>query len=138
MSLRDRVAADYEASFGFVPEAVARRLRVWDEFDPATIEHVEAIRRIGTAPSAIDAKTALEYGMVNEVLPSDRLLARAWKLADHIMTQPRTTRRLTTQIVRRPWRQRRPMPHGSREHPARERSRRCRARTLDPAFLTGV
>lgn len=58
MSLRDRVAADYEASFGFVPEAVARRLRVWDEFDPATIEHVEAIRRIGTAPSAIDAKTA--------------------------------------------------------------------------------
>ncbi len=28
------------------------------------------------------------------------------RLADHIMTQPRTTRRLTTQIVRRPWRQR--------------------------------
>src|ERR1700731_4939297 len=55
---------------------------------------------------AIDAKTALEYGLVNEVVPSDQLLARAWKLADHIMTQPRTTRRLTTQIIRRPWRQR--------------------------------
>ena len=55
---------------------------------------------------AIDAKTALEYGMVNEVVPRDKLLERAWKLADHIMTQPRTTRRLTTQIVRRPWRQR--------------------------------
>ena len=55
---------------------------------------------------AIDAKTALEYGMVNEILPTGQLLARAWKLADHIMTQPRTTRRLTTQIVRRPWRQR--------------------------------
>jgi enoyl-CoA hydratase/carnithine racemase len=55
---------------------------------------------------AIDAKKALEYGMVNEVVPSDQLLARAWKIADHIMTQPRTTRRLTTQIVRRPWRQR--------------------------------
>ena len=55
---------------------------------------------------AIDAKTALEYGMVNEILPRDQLLARAFKLADHIMTQPRTTRRLTTQIVRRPWRQR--------------------------------
>src|SRR6202521_2371853 len=53
---------------------------------------------------AIDAKTALEYGMVNEVLPRDRLLERAWKIADHIMTQPRTTRRMTTQIVRRPWR----------------------------------
>src|ERR1700731_683684 len=55
---------------------------------------------------AIDAKKALEYGMVNEVVSSDKLLARAWKIADHIMTQPRTTRRLTTQIVRRPWRQR--------------------------------
>ena len=55
---------------------------------------------------AIDAKTALEYGMVNEILPKDQLVERAYKIADHIMTQPRTTRRLTTQIVRRPWRQR--------------------------------
>jgi enoyl-CoA hydratase/carnithine racemase len=54
----------------------------------------------------IDAKLALEYGMVNEVLPRDQLLERAWKLADHIMSQPRVTRRLTTQIVRRPWRRR--------------------------------
>jgi len=55
---------------------------------------------------AIDAKTALDYGMVNEVVPRARLLERAYRIADHIMTQPRTTRRLTTQIVRRPWRQR--------------------------------
>jgi enoyl-CoA hydratase/carnithine racemase len=55
---------------------------------------------------AIDAKKALEYGMVNEVVPRAKLLQRAYQLADHIMTQPRTTRRLTTQIVRRPWRQR--------------------------------
>jgi enoyl-CoA hydratase/carnithine racemase len=55
---------------------------------------------------AIDAKTALEYGLVNEVVPRDQLIARAYKLADHIMTQPRITRRLTTQIVRRPWKQR--------------------------------
>ena len=53
---------------------------------------------------AIDAKTALEYGMVNEVVPRAKLLERAWTIADHIMTQPRTTRRMTTQIVRRPWR----------------------------------
>jgi hypothetical protein len=33
-------------------------------------------------------------------------LDRAWKLADHIMTQPRITRRLTTQIIRRPWKKR--------------------------------
>ena len=50
------------------------------------------------------AKTALEYGMVNEVVPRAQLLQRAWTIADHIMTQPRTTRRMTTQIVRRPWR----------------------------------
>ncbi len=55
---------------------------------------------------AIDAKTALKYGMVNEVLPKDELVDRAYQIADHIMTQPRTTRRLTTQIIRRPWRQR--------------------------------
>jgi len=55
---------------------------------------------------AINARKALEYGMVNEVLPRKDLLARAYQIADHIMTQPRTTRRLTTQIVRRPWRQR--------------------------------
>ncbi|MCJ7782039.1 MAG: enoyl-CoA hydratase/isomerase family protein [Acidimicrobiia bacterium] len=55
---------------------------------------------------AIDAKAALEYGMVNEVLPKDELVDRAYQIADHIMTQPRTTRRLTTQIIRRPWRQR--------------------------------
>jgi len=55
---------------------------------------------------AIDAKTALEYGMVNEVLPRADLIQRAYAIADHIMTQPRTTRRLTTQIVRRPWKQR--------------------------------
>ncbi len=54
----------------------------------------------------IDAKLALEYGMVNEVLPRDRLLARAWKLADHIMRQPRVTRRLAVQILRRPWKRR--------------------------------
>lgn len=55
---------------------------------------------------AIDATTALEYGMVNEVLPKEDLIDRAYQIADHIMTQPRTTRRLTTQIIRRPWRQR--------------------------------
>jgi enoyl-CoA hydratase/carnithine racemase len=55
---------------------------------------------------AIDAKKALEYGLINEIVPRDQLLSRAYQLADHIMTQPRTTRRLTTQIVRRPWKQR--------------------------------
>jgi len=54
----------------------------------------------------IDAKRALDYGLVNEIMPRDQLLRRAWALADHIMSQPRVTRRLTAQIIRRPWRRR--------------------------------
>ena len=55
---------------------------------------------------AITARQALEWGMVNEVVPRERLIERAYQIADHIMTQPRTVRRLTAQIVRRPWKQR--------------------------------
>lgn len=55
---------------------------------------------------AISPQQALEWGMVNEVLPRDQLIQRAYTIADHIMRQPRVTRRLTTQIVRRPWKQR--------------------------------
>lgn len=55
---------------------------------------------------AISAQQALEWGMVNEVLPREDLLDRAKVIAQHIMGQPRITRRLTTQIVRRPWRRR--------------------------------
>jgi enoyl-CoA hydratase/carnithine racemase len=55
---------------------------------------------------AIDPQTALEYGMVNEVLPRDQLLARAYTIADHLMSRPRPVRRLTTQIIRRPWKKR--------------------------------
>ena len=54
----------------------------------------------------IDAKRALDYGLVNEIMSRDQLLDRAWALADHIMRQPRVTRRLTTQIIRRPWKRR--------------------------------
>jgi len=55
---------------------------------------------------AFDARKMLDYGMVNEVVPKAKLIERAYQLADHIMTQPRITRRLTTQIIRRPWRHR--------------------------------
>ncbi len=54
----------------------------------------------------IDAQKALELGLVNEVVPRDKLLERAQEIADTIMLQARTTRRLTTQIVRRPWKKR--------------------------------
>ncbi len=36
---------------------------------------------------AIDANKALEYGLVNEVVPRDQLIARGYQIADHIMTQ---------------------------------------------------
>jgi enoyl-CoA hydratase/carnithine racemase len=55
---------------------------------------------------AIDAQRALDYGLVNEVVPRDRLIARGYQIADHIMSQPRVTRRLATQVVRRPWKKR--------------------------------
>lgn len=54
----------------------------------------------------IDAQKALELGLVNEVVPRDQLIPRAKELADDMMLQSRTTRRLTTQIVRRPWKKR--------------------------------
>lgn len=55
--------------------------------------------------AAIDAPTALDYGLVNEVLPLDGLLPRAREIAADIMKQPRTTRRMTAAVIRRPWKQ---------------------------------
>ena len=53
----------------------------------------------------ITAKKAKEYGMVNEIhKDTETCYKRAWELADLIMhTGTRQTRRLTTQILRRPW-----------------------------------
>jgi enoyl-CoA hydratase/carnithine racemase len=55
---------------------------------------------------AIDARTALACGMVNEILPRAKLLPRAFEIAERILETPRLSRRMTTQIVRRPWRKR--------------------------------
>jgi enoyl-CoA hydratase/carnithine racemase len=52
------------------------------------------------------AKQCLEYGLVNEVVPRDRLLPRAYEIADFIMARHRTIRRLTAQVLKRPWKQR--------------------------------
>jgi len=54
----------------------------------------------------IGARQALELGLVNEVLPADRLLPRAWEIAERIMKAPRTARRLTHAIAQRPWKRR--------------------------------
>jgi enoyl-CoA hydratase/carnithine racemase len=51
----------------------------------------------------IDAQTAMNMGLVNEVLPLEDLLPRAREIAAKIMKQPRSTRRLTAAVIRRPW-----------------------------------
>jgi len=52
----------------------------------------------------IDAKSALEWGLVNGVVPREELIPRAWELAEVMMKQPRVVRRLTSQLMKRPWR----------------------------------
>ena len=54
----------------------------------------------------ITAREALDLGLLNEVLPADRLLPRAGELAETIMKAPRTARRLTHAIAQRPWKRR--------------------------------
>jgi len=54
----------------------------------------------------IDARTALQWGLVNELVPKADLVDRAWQLAATIMKQPRATRCLTHQLLVRPWKQR--------------------------------
>lgn len=54
----------------------------------------------------IDAKTACDWGLVNEVVAKDRLLERAREIAALIMKQPRATRCMTHHLLTRPWKRR--------------------------------
>ncbi len=55
---------------------------------------------------AIDAKTACDLGLVNEVLPAEKLVDRAWEVAEMIMKASRPVRRLTNQLIKRSWKRR--------------------------------
>lgn len=52
----------------------------------------------------IDAETALAWGMVNEIVPREQLMDRAWDCARTIMKQSYHVRRLTHQTVTDMWR----------------------------------
>lgn len=52
---------------------------------------------------SIPARTALELGIVSDVLPREELLDRAWELARYIAKRPRFTRWATHNILARPW-----------------------------------
>ncbi len=52
----------------------------------------------------IDAEKALEWGMVNEVLPGEQLMPRARELAGTIMETDAIIRKITNHIIKRPWR----------------------------------
>jgi len=54
----------------------------------------------------IDAKTALEIGMVNEVLPREKIWARAQELAEMVTKcANRSTRHVAVQVLRKPWKE---------------------------------
>lgn len=54
----------------------------------------------------LDAQECLDLGLVNEVLPQDKLLDRAWELAtDLFMTRDRIQRRVTRTLFIQPWRE---------------------------------
>ena len=54
--------------------------------------------------AGIDAATALELGIVDEVVERDKLLDRAWELARMMMSKDRMVRRMTHMLTRKPWR----------------------------------
>jgi enoyl-CoA hydratase/carnithine racemase len=55
--------------------------------------------------NSVDAKTCMDWGLVNEVLPREKLMPRAQELAQKIMKQPEMIRRLTHQLTIRFWKQ---------------------------------
>lgn len=52
----------------------------------------------------IQAKQALDYGLVNELLPKDKMLARAWEHARNLMKQNAMNRKYTRWLLTEPLR----------------------------------
>jgi enoyl-CoA hydratase/carnithine racemase len=54
----------------------------------------------------IPASKLVELGLVTEIVPRERLMDRAYAIADLLMKQDRIVRRLSTMVMRRKWKQR--------------------------------
>jgi len=52
------------------------------------------------------AEQLVKFGLVSEIVPREKLMDRAYEIADILMAQNRIARRLATQVVRRPWKKR--------------------------------
>ncbi|MDF2655853.1 MAG: enoyl-CoA hydratase/isomerase family protein [Bacillota bacterium] len=52
------------------------------------------------------AEQLVQFGLVSEIVPREKLMDRAYEIADILMAQNRIARRLATQVVRRPWKKR--------------------------------
>jgi len=71
-----------------------------------TLQNLLGVKRAayyGYTGKNINGQTALELGIVSEVLPREKLLPRAWELAEMVMQAPRSARHLTHSILSRPW-----------------------------------
>lgn len=54
----------------------------------------------------IEAREALSLGLIGEVLPEDKLLSRAWEIAEKVfMSKNRIQRRITRSLLIQPWRE---------------------------------
>ncbi|NCB74344.1 MAG: enoyl-CoA hydratase/isomerase family protein [Clostridia bacterium] len=53
----------------------------------------------------IGPEKALQYGLVNEVVPKDKIYERAMELAELFASKPRMMRRATVQVLRQPWKE---------------------------------
>lgn len=52
------------------------------------------------------AQDLVRLGLVSEIVPREKLMDRAYEIADMLMAQNRVARRLTSQLVRRNWKKR--------------------------------
>ena len=86
----------FTAGTGFVPGD--GQLLVFQE-----LLGIRRANYIALTGKQIDSKLAVDWGLVNEVLPREELLERAWELAKSFVSKDRLVRRFTRDIMRQPW-----------------------------------